>query len=103
MVDTSVTKYNTTDLSGESFSELFRTANEFMGGGMGYGLVFVVWLISMSLFSQYPNVDALKASSYSAWLTAVLFSVFGVVPATFPMALFILVAALVGYQQVNSP
>jgi len=101
-MNTSVTKYNTTELSASSFSDVFRSANEFMGGGFGYGLIFVVWLVSMSLFSNYPNVDALKASSYIAWLTSVLFSVFGVVPATFPMALFILVAALVGYQQVNS-
>jgi len=94
-------KYNVTEIEVNSFSDLFVEANGFMGGGLGYGVVFVVWLISLTLFAEYPNTDALKASSFTAWLTSILFSVFGVVPASFPMALFLAVAGITAYQEVS--
>jgi len=89
-------------MTANSFSDVLRETNSFMGGGLGYGLIFVVWIISFTYFANYPNTDALKASSYTAWLTSILFSVFGVVPASFPMALFLGVAGITAYQQVNS-
>jgi hypothetical protein len=94
-------KYNTTNLDANSFSELLQFANSSMNGGLAYGFVFVFWLISMAVLSEYPNVDTLKASSYTAWLSSVLFAVFGVVDPAFPMALFFVVAGLTAYQEVN--
>jgi len=94
-------KYNVTNISANSFSDVLRETNTFMGGGLGYGLVFVVWIISFTFFAEYPNIDALKASSFTAWLISILLSVFSVVPASFPMALFLGVAALTAYQEVN--
>jgi hypothetical protein len=99
MVNTSATKYNTTEISANSFSDLLRLGNQYMNGGLAYGLVFIIWLISMTVFSNYPNVDALKASTYTAWLSSVLFAVFGVIGPEFPLILFIVVAALAAYQQ----
>lgn len=93
-------KYNTTELSAESFTGLMQFANKSMGGGLAYGLIFVFWLISMSVLAQYPNIDTLKASTYTAWLSSVLFAVFELVDPAFPMALFFLVAGLTAYQEV---
>lgn len=96
-------KYNVTEIEVNSFSDLFFEANMFMGGGLGYGVVFVVWLISFTTFSQYPNTDSLVASTYSAWLTSILFAVFEVVPSSFPLVLFIVVAAVSAYRYLTSP
>jgi len=52
----------------------------------------------MTLYSNYPNIDALKASTFTAWLGSVVFAVFGVVPASFPAILAIIVAALSAFQ-----
>lgn len=98
MVNTSVMKYNTTEIQANSFSELLVYGNKFMGGGFAYGIIFIVWLVSMAALANYPNLDTLKTSSYISWLTSVLFAVFGVVETTFPIALFILVAAITAYQ-----
>lgn len=98
MVNTSAMKYNTTEISANSFSDLLVHGNKFMNGGLAYGLIFIVWLVSMAALANYPNLDTLKTSTYIAWLTSVLFAVFGVVSATFPIALFVLVAGLTAYQ-----
>jgi len=95
-----MSKYNTTEISAESFTGLMQFANKSMGGGLAYGMIFVFWLVSMSVLAQYPNVDTLKASTYTAWLSSVLFAVFELVSPAFPMALFILVAGLTAYQEV---
>jgi len=102
MVNTSAMRYNTTEISANSLSDLLVQTNQFMNGSMAYAMVFIVWLISMSVMSNYPNIDTLKASTYTAWLASVLFSVFGVVSASFPIVLFILVAGLTAYQEVNT-
>lgn len=94
-------KYNTTELTANSFSELLNSANGFMNGGLAYGLIFVFWFVSFTALSNYPNVDTLKASSFTAWLSSVLFAVFGVVDPTFPMVLFFLVAGLTAYSEIN--
>lgn len=95
------TKYNTTTLDANSFSELLQFANGTMNGGLAYGFIFVFWLISIAVLSEYPNIDSLKSSSYIAWLSSVLFAVFGVIDPAFPMALFLVVAGLTAYQEVN--
>ena len=102
MVNTSVMPYNTTEISANSFSDLLVEGNALMGGSLAYGLIFVVWIVSMSVLSQYPNTDSLKASSYTAWLTSVLFAIFGVIRPDFPLVLLILLAALTAYDEVGS-
>lgn len=94
-------KYNTTNATAQSFTELMQLSNEYMGGGLGYGLIMVFWVLSFTVLNQYPNLDALKASTYVAWLSSVLFAVFDLVRPTFPMALFLAVAALAAYQYLD--
>jgi len=95
---TEASKYNTTNMNVESLSDILVQSNQFMQGGLAYGIVFVIWLVSMTLYSNYPNIDALKASTFTAWLGSVVFAVFGVVPASFPAILAIIVAALSAFQ-----
>ena len=95
---TESTKYNVTQMNVDSLSDLLVQSNQFMQGGLAYGIIFVLWLVSMTLYSNYPNVDALKASTFTAWLGSILFAVFGVVPASFPAILAIIVAALSAFQ-----
>lgn len=101
MVNETVMKYNTTSIDANSFTGLFQISNDFMNGGLGYGLVFTVWLISMASLSQYPNLDAVVSSTYLAWLTSIMFAVLGVVPTTFPAVLFFIVAGVTAYRQAN--
>lgn len=91
-------KYNVTEMDVSSFSGLLREANTFMGGGLGYGLLMVFWLVSMAVLSSYPNVDALKASTYITWIASILFTVFEVVDPTIPLAIFMGVAGMAAYQ-----
>jgi len=98
MVNTSVMKYNTTNMTADSFSDLLIYSNSFMNNGLAYGLIFIVWLVSMAALANYPNLDTLKTSTYIAWLTSVLFAVFGVISTAFPIALFVLVAGLTAFQ-----
>lgn len=95
-------KYNTTQIDPNSFSDLLFLGNKFMGGGLAYGIVMIIWLVSMATLAQYPNLDTLKTSTYIAWLTSVLFTVFGVVSPTFPAALFVLVAGITAYQTTQT-
>lgn len=94
-------KYNTTDASAQSFTELMRLSNEYMGGGLGYGLILVFWVLSFTVLNQFPNLDALKSSTYVAWLSSLMFAVFGLVRPAFPMALFLVVAGLAAYQYLQ--
>jgi hypothetical protein len=95
---TESTKYNVTQMNVDSLSDLLVQSNQFMQGGLAYGIIFVLWLVSMTLYSNYPNIDALKASTFTAWLASIVFAVFGVVPASFPAILAIIVAALSAFQ-----
>ena len=94
-------KYNTTEISVNSFTGLMETANGFMGGGLGYGMIFIFWMISMTVLSNYPNIDALKSSTYISWIASILLSVFGIVDPTFPMVMFFLVAGLAASEYVK--
>ena len=91
-------KYNVSQMDATSFSGLLREANTFMNGGLGYGLLVVFWLVSMATLSSYPNVDALKASTYITWIASILFSVFEVVDPTVPLAIFMGVAGMAAFQ-----
>lgn len=102
MVNASDMPYNTTDISANSFSDLLVEGNSLMGGSLAYGMIFVVWIVSMSVMSQYPNTDTLKASSYTAWLTSALFAIFGVIRPDFPIVLLILLAGLTAYDEVKN-
>lgn len=95
------TKYNMTNMTAESFTGLMQNANSLMNGSLGYGLIMAVWLISMAVLASYPNIDTLKTSTYIAWLSSILFSVFNVVNPSVPMALFLAVAGLASFQYLN--
>lgn len=97
------TKYNVTNMSAESFTGLMQNANSLMNGTLSYGFIMVIWLITMAVLSSYPNIDALKTSTYIAWLASILFSVFNVVNPSVPMALFLIVAGLASYQYLEQP
>lgn len=95
MVNTSATKYNVTSV--DSYSGLIQDVNIFVGGTVGIGLVLVIWLITFFSLQSYPNMDALKASTWVAWLTSLFMTLVGVVEPSFSILLFIMLLAITGY------
>lgn len=95
MVNASKTKYNVT--SPEEYTGLFRQVNEFTGGSVGIGFVLIVWVISFFSLQNFSNVDALKSSTFIAWLLSLFMTLMKVTKPALSILLFVLLLALTGY------
>lgn len=95
MVNTSKTKYNVT--SPEEYTGLFRQVNEFTGGSVGIGLILIVWMISFFSLQNYRNIDALKSSTFIAWLLSLFMTLMNVTKPAFSFLLLIALLAMTAY------
>lgn len=91
--------YNTT--SAETVSGLMVQVNGYVGGTMGVGLVLMTWIIAYYSMQQYPNMDALRGSTWVAWLTSMFATILGILTPSFSILLFLIVVALTGYGYSN--
>jgi len=95
MVNASQTKYNLS--SPESYEGLFTSVNGYVGGSLGMGLILVIWIITFFTLQTYPNIDALKASTWVAWLMSLFMTLVGLIQPAFSILLFIVVLATTAY------
>jgi len=95
MVNVSQTKYNVSSTS--DFTGLFKQVNEFTGGAVGIGFILTVWLIVFFSLQNYRNVDALKASTWVAWLLSLFMTLLKVIRPAFSVLLLIVLLAATAY------
>lgn len=100
MVNKSLYKYNNTE-SPETYAELMRQSDKFAGNTLGLSIVGVIWVIAFYSLANYPNLDALKASTWVAWLTSFVLSLMGVVSTGFTFLMFLMVSAMTAYSAMG--
>ncbi|EMA06154.1 hypothetical protein SAMN05443574_14010 [Haloarcula vallismortis] len=92
--------YNATGVS--TFEGLFMRSNEFMGGGLGLGILFVVWGISFYTLNDFPVRDSVSASTYITFLTSSILTLIEVVEPAFTFLLLIASLAIASYNYANN-
>lgn len=88
-------KYNVTDVT--SLQDLFVHSNQFMGGGLAYGVILSVWAITFYAMNDYPTSDAVVASTWTAFLTSAFLAILEIIEPAFSILLLVAVLGLTGY------
>jgi hypothetical protein len=90
-------KYTVPEEGFTNFNGLLMHSNEYMQGGFGFGVLFIVFAVSFHRLSRYPNSDALTASGFITFLTSAFMSLIGVLNPAITVLLFLITTGVVAH------
>lgn len=96
MVNTSKTIYNVSS-SPDRYSDLIKDVNSFTGGGIGFGLLLTVFLVTYFSLRSFQGLDALKTSVWVTWLTSLFLTLVDLVNPAVAILLFLVLLAVTGF------
>jgi hypothetical protein len=97
-------RYNLSDAPKDP-SSLMAKSNEFMGGGLAFGMIGTLWLIILTslLYRNYQFLPALLAANTVTTFASFILFLGGYLSGTYPLVLAVGTAGTVFYSSATRP